>query len=78
VAGALAYLGTSAGADASLAPALISLVAGRPPWLCQRPSPGYRPRRWWTGIKPGSTRIPPWLMTGAESNGSRRRRSAGV
>jgi len=64
VAGALAYLGTSAGADASLAPALISFVAGRPAWLCQRPSPGYRPGRWWARHQAGLHRIPPWLMTG--------------
>jgi len=78
VTGALAYLGTSAGADASLAPALISFVAGRPAWLCQRPSPGYRPGRWWArhqaGLHPDTT----VADDGAESSGFRRRRSAGV
>jgi len=64
VAGALAYLGTSAGADASLAPALISFVTDRPPWLFQRPSPDIARGDGGRAIKPGSTRIPPWLMTG--------------
>jgi len=64
VAGALAYLGTSAGADASLAPALSAssravprgFASGRPPDIAR--GDGGR------AIKPGSTRIPPWLMTG--------------